>query len=60
MNSLGLEDYVIRSENFKNSKGCSLVELLKSWDIKLAKKRKKKIMDIELNEKYKLIKYLEN
>ncbi len=58
MTSLDLKDYVIRSEDLKNDKGLSLVELIRNWNNELARKRHNRISEIELNEKQKLFKYL--
>jgi len=58
MNSLDLKDYVIRSEDLKNDRGLTLVELIRNWDNELARKRHNRINEIESNEKQKLFKYL--
>jgi len=58
MASLDLQDYVIRSEDFKNNKGFNIVELIRNWNNELARKRYNRISEIELNEKKKLFKYL--
>ena len=60
MNSLDLKDYVIRSEDLKNDKGIELVDLIRNWKDNLARKRQKKLSEIELNEKQKLFKYLKS
>ena len=58
MTSLDLKDYVIRSEDLKNDRGLTLVELIRNWDNELARKRHNRISEIESNEKQKLFKYL--
>jgi hypothetical protein len=57
MSSLDLNDYVIRSEDLKNDKGFTLVELIRNWDNKLARKRQNRLSEIELIEKQKIFKY---
>jgi hypothetical protein len=58
MESLGLQDYVVRGSNLKNLKGDCIVELISYWTLNCAKERRERLLKIERSAKLKIFEFL--